>query len=541
MKILPPLDRLLSAKAACLSFSILAASVAFVPSAKAASGTWSSQSNGNWSDGGNWSGGAIADGAGSAANFNGIDLAASVAVHLDSSRSIGALNFSDLGSPLASYTIDNGGNSANVLTLDTGTTSAAIITVASNQTATISLNIAGTTGLTKGSATNFAGTLILTGNNTYSGVTTISGGNAGFIQVNANAAFGNSTLFVSAANGGIRYGSGFNDLRDIAFGANGGRLDTNGFDVTYSSTMTGEIAAGSAFTKSGLGTLTLAGNNNITGAGAINITQGFIKIDSDARLGGATGGIILNGSSASGIRYGAAFNNLRAISLGTSGGAIDTNGFDVTYSSTISSVGSTSGTLTKLGAGTLRLTGANTYTGQTIVSAGTLLINGSTAGGAVTVAAAATLGGTGVVGGAATVNGILSPGDGVGTLAFSNNLTVSSTGTYAFQGGDLVTAAGALNLGNNWTMSLGSGLMDGGSITIFTFGSLAGSSDLTPIFDLSQLGFTPTGPLSLTQVGNTLVLNGVQAIPEPSTYALLILGFGMALWVQRLRRRTATI
>lgn len=539
MKILPPLDRLFSAKAACLSFSILAASVAFAPSAKAASGTWTSPSSGNWSDSGNWSGGTIADGAGSAANFNGLDLGTDVTVHLDSLRSIGSLTFSDLGSsPFNSYILDNGGNSANVLTLDTGTTAAAVITVATGNTATISLNLAGTTGLTKA---NSNGTLILTGNNTYSGVTTISGGSSGFIQVNSNAAFGNSTLSVSSSNGGIRYGAAFNDLRDIAFGPNGGRLDTNGFDVTYSSTMTGEIVAGSAFTKTGLGTLTLAGTNNITGAGAINIIQGFVKIDSDARLGGSTGGIILNGNNASGIRYGAAFNNLRAISLGTSGGAIDTNGFDVTYSSTISSVGVTNGTLTKLGAGVLKLTGANAYTGQTVVSAGTLLVNGSTAGGAVTVNAAATLGGTGVVGGATAVSGILSPGDGVGTLAFGNNLTVNSSGSYAFQGGDLVTVAGTLTLNNNWTMSLGSGLMDGGSIAIFTFGSLAGSSDLTPIFDLSQLGFTPTGPLSLTQVGNTLVLNGVQAIPEPSTYALLILGFGVAFWMQRLRRRTATI
>jgi hypothetical protein len=124
----------------------------------------------------------------------------------------------------------------------------------------------------------------------------------------------------------------------------------------------------------------------------------------------------------------------------------------------------------------------------------------------------------------------------VGTLAFGSNLSLSNGSTYAFQGGDLVTVAGALTLTDNWTLSL-SGLVDGGSVTVFTFGTLAASPDLVPTFDISQLGFTPTGPLSLSVVGNTVVLNGLQAVPEPGTYALLFVAGGLIFGIRRWHAR----
>ena len=63
------------------------------------------------------------------------------------------------------------------------------------------------------------------------------------------------------------------------------------------------------------------------------------------------------------------------------------------------------GSLTQSGFGTMVLSGTNTYTGATTVSAGTLLINGNNAGatGAISVASGATLGGSGSLGGALTL------------------------------------------------------------------------------------------------------------------------------------------
>ncbi len=81
--------------------------------------------------------------------------------------------------------------------------------------------------------------------------------------------------------------------------------------------------------------------------------------------------------------------------------------------------------LTKAGLGILELAGANTFTGNTTVSAGTLVVNGSLAEGALSVAAGATLMGSGTVGGAATIVGIHAPGNSPGVETFADNLTYS--------------------------------------------------------------------------------------------------------------------
>lgn len=495
----------------------------------AASETWSSTATGNWSTTTNWFSGTAADGAGNTAFFNAVNLTGAVTVHLDTLRTIGNLTFGDTTAPTFGYTIDNNGNSANVLTLAGGTPT---ITVAASNTAAISASIAGTAGLTKG---NVAGVLVLTGSNSYSGTTSLSGGNVGYLQTSANNSLGSSTLFINSGNGGFRYGAAFNDLRDISFGSSGGRIDTNGLNVTYNSTFSGSIALNSSLIKIGTGTLTLAGTNNITGQGGVSVLQGTVQIDSNARLGGGTGPLSLNGG---GLRYGAAFNDLRAITLGNSDGTIDTNGFSVSYSQAITGIANQD--ITKIGTGTFRMTTGQSYLGATNVNAGTLLINGnnSAATGAVTVAAAGTLGGVGTVGGATTINGTISPGDGagVGTLSFAGNLTLNNNSVFTFQGGDLIDVNGTLDLNDNWTLSLTGGLVNGGSILLFTYDILAASPDLVPTFDISQLGFTPSGPLTLTNDGlGNIFLNGVQAVPEPTSALLAMAGLGL-LALRRRRR-----
>jgi fibronectin-binding autotransporter adhesin len=119
---------------------------------------------------------------------------------------------------------------------------------------------------------------------------------------------------------------------------------------------------------------------------------------------------------------------LAAAYVRAGGAVVDSDGADITIAQTLLNGGGGGG-LTKLGTGRLTLSGANAYTGPTMVSLGTLLVSGdsSAANGNATVLAGATLGGNGTLGAAVTVNlgGTLAPGAAsLGTLTLKSTLTL---------------------------------------------------------------------------------------------------------------------
>jgi autotransporter-associated beta strand protein len=119
--------------------------------------------------------------------------------------------------------------------------------------------------------------------------------------------------------------------------------------------------------------------------------------------------------------------------------------------------------LTVAGAGTVILTGVNTYLGPTTVS-GSLLVNGSQPNSNVTVVAGATLGGSGTVG-TITTSGIISPGGpGPGTLHSSNatfnagsSLVIGITGSTAGTGYSQLSVMGPVDLSGNPTLTVALG------------------------------------------------------------------------------------
>ena len=181
------------------------------------------------------------------------------------------------------------------------------------------------------------------------------------------------------------------------------------------------------------------------------------------------------------------------IAFGTGSGRINFNQSDTT---TISSVISGTGALYQLGSGTTILTGHNTYTGTTSVSAGSLLINGnqSAVSGAVLVAAGATIGGSGTTGGAISVDGILSPGNSPGVFtAASVILGGSSTSLFEINGAARGTQYDGV------TITADSGLTYGGALSL-AFGNASAFGATT--FDLFSFTGTPSGNFtSVTSTG----------------------------------------
>lgn len=176
---------------------------------------------------------------------------------------------------------------------------------------------------------------------------------------------------------------------------------------------------------------------------------GTVVVDEDAALGSAEARLRLAGGA--GLRIdGLAMDRLgRDVALEDKGGFIDTARAeaDVTASGVISGTGD----LAKRGDGVLRLAGANTYTGKTIVERGTLLVDGSIESSALTtVSGGATIGGTGRIGSLfAGPGAVIAPGDlGLGSLLVGGDLRLDGAVLdieIGSGGQDLLTVAGNLD------------------------------------------------------------------------------------------------
>ncbi len=349
-------------------------------------------------------------------------------------------------------------------------------------------------GLTK----TTAGTVVLSASNTYVGTTTISEGVLRIAHANALGTAQNGTTVSSGA--ALEMSNG------IAVGA-GENLSLSGDGVS-----------------SGGALRNVSGNNNYGGA---------ITMAANSRINSDAGTLTLDGA------IGGAGINL------TVGGAGNT--------AINRAIATSAGTFTKDGSGTVTLSGTNTYTGTTTVSAGALLINGNNAAatGAVSVASGATLGGSGTIGGATTVDGTLAPGSSPGVLTFTNGLTLNSSaitlmelaGTNGVVGTDFdqikltggtLTYGGALTITNWGSFDL---LTQPASYNLFSFSSKTGNFGSVAVGNaILTLGGSNTwtgssGGTLYTFTENDGVLTA--AVPEPSTVALLALGFGAMAFAGR--------
>lgn len=191
------------------------------------------------------------------------------------------------------------------------------------------------------------------------------------------------------------------------------------------------------------------------------------------------------------------------------------------------------GSLAMMGAGTLTLSGNNSFTGGVEVNAGTLVGTSATAFGAGDVTV---LGGTLATRSAATVliagdlnlgsNGTLDLGLDWSSLAMaaaadagSGGIAVLSVGGHASLAGSLTLtfAGGATGIGTYDLFDFGSGY--GGNFSSFTVAGLDPSLRATLVFGADGVDVSIT------------------AVPEPQTYALMLGGLGLVGWLARRRRK----
>ncbi|HEY4135684.1 MAG TPA: autotransporter domain-containing protein [Alphaproteobacteria bacterium] len=367
-----------------------------------------------------------------------------------------------------------------------------------------------------------SGTLVISGANAdYSGATTVSAGtlavgatdalgsggvtlDGGTLRGDASATLANSLTLTAASR--INANSGASLTLGGGISGAGQNLTVDGAGDT---TLSGVIATGTGgLTKDGAGTLTLTGANSYSGG--TTVSAGTLALGGNDRLA-ASGALTVDGGS-----FDLGGFNQTVGSLSGAGGtvALGAGTLTVDQSAATSYAGDIGGTggLTKTGAGTLNLTGINSYSGDTTVDAGTLRINGTTASD-VTVNAAGTLGGSGTIGGDVFAFGIFAPGNSIGTITVTGNVTFAAGSVYEVQ----VNAAGAADrIG-----ATGSATLTGGTVNVLAeTGSYGFATNYTILnavgglngttFDAvtSNLAFlTPSLGYGLTDVTLTLTRN----------------------------------
>ena len=239
-------------------------------------------------------------------------------------------------------------------------------------------------------------------------------------------------------------------------GAFGGRVQFNDNSSAENSTITNE---GGTVTDAAAGRAIFVDNSTADNAtlianGGSNGGQGG-RIQFDANATGGTARVALFGNGFLTI----AAHNAPGVTIGSLEGSgnvvLGNNNLTVgsrNNSTTFSGVIQDGGSLTKIGTGTLTLSGANTYTGATTINAGKLAVDGSIMS-AVTVNNGGTLAGSGTTG-SVTVNsgGIVAPG-GSQTLHINGNYTQNAGGLLKIEvAGNDPNASGRLDITGSATV-----------------------------------------------------------------------------------------
>ena len=307
------------------------------------------------------------------------------------------------------------------------------------------------------------GKLILAGFKNYTGDTTIS---AGTLETRSLAISGNIIN---------------NSVYIVNIGTNATSF--------YSSTLSGT----GDLVKSGGGTLVLLNSNIYTGR--TTVIDGTLMTRNLSALGNNSAVSVNNGTLAVDSQ------SLTIGSLGGTGGMVDiksgqtlTTGSDNT-STTYNGVILGSGQLTKQGAGSFILTGNNSYSGITTISAGTLQIgDGGTTG---------TLGTGDVINNSSLIFNRSDASSYAGAISGTGSFTKQGTGLFNLIGINTYTGATTVNSG---TLSV-NGSISNSMTTVNSGGTLGGTGTVGDVF-INGGTFAPGNSIGTTNVSGDVDFSG---------------------------------
>ncbi|MEI7956322.1 MAG: autotransporter-associated beta strand repeat-containing protein, partial [Verrucomicrobiota bacterium] len=345
------------------------------------------------------------------------------------------------------------------------------------------------------------GILSLSGINTYTGGTTITGGK---LSVANSAALGLESNFLTIGTGAtLQVTDSFNTSRATIVGGTDGTFEVAA-NKTLEYTSSSVISGSGSLIKTGDGTLSLSGVDTYTGGTAIN--GGVVWAGADNNLGDSAGSISFDSGT---LFFSGSFSSARNILINSGGGTLDTGGSAVTLTGSISGTG----TLIKNGLGTVTLNSAsNTYRGATYINSGVLQVNNSsgsaTGSGAVTVQSGGSLSGLPAQGGASagSITGNVRIASGGALLASSGDTRTLTLGGLTLDAGSLstfqlgaVTFTPAINITgtNGFALPVSSGLS---TINIINTGAMAAGT--YHLFDYTGTAFSTDnfGRLTLANI-----------------------------------------